>query len=355
LAEEFDPVGARYKVIFRCHPELKGQNTKIRFFGGTFGKGRFSIEVLRASEWWVEYDNPDESSSFSSSSNSFSFSPNDASPQDILSRRSSMFFDTKTDTHEETSKPTTPWSVGSDEPPSWTKKSSTNDPSTLPGSQGPCTLVIKNTITNVPIQVIISKTPPPAQKTAALSSRRKQPVKKVSQVFGQAAKDIMERSRSTTIDDLYQKMGISDNRLAVGLENTRNLLRRLSTMDNDSSDYFSSSPKPVSMSALSSSRLSRMSSGSMRNQDSYLSSSRNLSSISSKSADSDYQDAVTSLNELSTAFDRRRVSMDYAVDEMEIEEDRNKRRKSEGVSKNKVQRPTDPRTKSDSVIKKVRF
>ncbi|KAI5480185.1 hypothetical protein MNV49_001511 [Pseudohyphozyma bogoriensis] len=55
LDERYDAAGGTYSVVYRVHPSIAADETRIRFWGTAFA-GRFQIEVLRASGWRIEYD-----------------------------------------------------------------------------------------------------------------------------------------------------------------------------------------------------------------------------------------------------------------------------------------------------------
>lgn len=56
MSETFDAMAAHYRVVFRRTKEGPWE-TRIRFYGSGFAKGRFDVEVEGGVEgWWLEYD-----------------------------------------------------------------------------------------------------------------------------------------------------------------------------------------------------------------------------------------------------------------------------------------------------------
>ncbi|KAH8922983.1 hypothetical protein BT69DRAFT_1350498 [Atractiella rhizophila] len=133
----FAPLKETYSAVYRCHEEVAGETTKIRFFGSTFGNGNFTIRVVRATDWHVEFDNPPENVQL------------DQPAQPTIDEEG--FYLQSSMTFENRSQSSLPDSL------THTPDSNKKHPG-LPGSLGPCTLVVKNTVIGVPIQIVIERT-----------------------------------------------------------------------------------------------------------------------------------------------------------------------------------------------------
>lgn len=225
--ETFDAASGRYRVVFtasdaaRARPE---HQARIRFFGGTFGRGRFHVEVQHADPkaWTLDWDTPPR-------------------PGDVNR------FDLRREAEEIGGEGSGLWRSkvslrrpGEDDRPRPERQSSgnslfspldrddpaTRDPALQPGPLGGCTVYIPTSATQPSLPVIVT-----VQRTTAVSATL--PLAKrqgVSNALAQAAQVALDDHLSlcSSVEELLEcgQEG-TEERAEVCLKGTRLVLREL--------------------------------------------------------------------------------------------------------------------------------
>ncbi|KEI39410.1 uncharacterized protein L969DRAFT_23855 [Mixia osmundae IAM 14324] len=178
LNESFDPASGCYELIYLSTHKADtlptaANETRIRFFGNAFSKGRFDITVLHAQSWKLEFDIPAlngaKTVGYDGQVQTGAGSTVRKTRPSLTQRFSSAAL---TSSHPSPQAPRTATISENEE---------STDLSQLPGSCGACTLVIANdSMSAMPVQVRIDKRPEKAKLTSSS-------LRKVSEALAEAS------------------------------------------------------------------------------------------------------------------------------------------------------------------------
>ncbi|BGP32680.1 hypothetical protein JCM10296v2_004463 [Rhodotorula toruloides] len=226
--EEFDAQAGRYRVVFTVADDSRndGHEARVRFFGGTFGKGRFSLEVenVDPDAWRLDFDVPPVESG------------RDRLDQQRTSEeigtkgsglwRSLLRVATKAAGEDGDAKQGRRGSAASLLSPIEKDDFATQDPALVPGTLGGCTLVIPSSATRPYLPVVVSIT----RTTSEVTGLPLIKMRGMSTALAQAAQVALDDHYSLcrSVEELleYGQEG-SEERAEVCLRGARSVLREL--------------------------------------------------------------------------------------------------------------------------------
>jgi len=185
--EEFDAQAGRYRIVFSVDEKKDGEEeeVKIRFYGGTFGGGRYDVEVqhVRPEGWRIEQDVP---------STSLDEALREQKQEELGGEgsgrwKSSVSIHTQklSETRQRSRWEESP-SIGSPGGDTILDEPLHSDPALVPGPLGGCTLVIDPSATTLHLPVIVTISRPcvdlASQPLAKVMRSRSKALAKAAQV-----------------------------------------------------------------------------------------------------------------------------------------------------------------------------
>lgn len=225
--EEFDSQAGKYRIVFSVGEGKEGDanEVKIRFYGGTFGGGRYDVDVrhVRSEGWRIDYDVPPAS---------FDEALGERTEEELGGAgsgrwKSSVSIHTQkgNETRQRTRWEESP-SVGSPGGDTIDEALHSSDPALVPGPLGGCTLIIDTSATTLHLPIIVTISRP----CVDLAS---QPLAKVmrsrSRALAQAAQVALD-DNSIMCDSLEEFLECGregDERAEMCLKGARTILREL--------------------------------------------------------------------------------------------------------------------------------
>ncbi|BGP25210.1 hypothetical protein JCM10295v2_004132 [Rhodotorula toruloides] len=225
--EDFDAQGGRYRVVFTLAERARddGHEARVRFFGGTFGKGRFSLEVenVDPDAWRLDFDVPGEPE--------VELLNQQRTSEEIGAAaaglwRSTLRVATKAVGEEGEARQGRRGSAASLLSAIEKDDFATQDPALAPGALGGCTIVIPSSATRPQLPVVVSLT----RTTSGTTGLPLVKMRSMSTALAQAAQVALDDHYSlcTSVEELleYGQEG-SEERAEVCLRGARSVLREL--------------------------------------------------------------------------------------------------------------------------------
>ncbi|KAM0748903.1 hypothetical protein T439DRAFT_57257 [Meredithblackwellia eburnea MCA 4105] len=222
LDEHYDAAGGRFRLVYRINECIANEDTRIRFFGSSFSRGNFCIEVLRAKDWRIEYDvKPEEDPVLTKEEHHDDHLGPIGSHPLMARRKSSLSVVTSLSSPPRT--PRMPSSAQTFTFPLKTPRPApkplevATDSAKLPGAAGGITLIIpnKDVAGGMPVTVTISKKADGAG--TSLESI-------MGGAFGKAAALGLDGTHSETIEQL---LGNAADEAEMALQGARAVLKQL--------------------------------------------------------------------------------------------------------------------------------
>lgn len=226
--EDFDAHAGRYRVVFTVAEDAhdEGYEAKIRFFGGAFGKGKFSLEVenVEPDAWRLDFDVPLDDSEVERLKQQRATEQTGMGESGLW--KSTLRVAAKAAGEDSEARQGRRDSSASLLSPIEKDDGAMQDPALAPGALGGCTLVIPSSATkpHMPVFVSITRTTLEATGLPLVKMRG------MSTALAQAAQVALDDHYSlcTSVEELleYGQEG-SEERAEVCLRGARSVLREL--------------------------------------------------------------------------------------------------------------------------------